>query len=863
VTEQIPAIERRGTSESSRMCAARIGAQAVSACLPIQHLPRTSCGIRNLDSRDNPRTLATSDVGWRLDMCESRHSCCRRSPRAAVLPLMTSPECRLRFPLLAECERGSDCGSEKRAERFRATARFRIDSLIRPSADAHLPPLIDCAALQALSDGRALSVLFSNSHAHSAAPVQWSIAGTAIRCTADEAQASATEFAAELRRILSSHPLAPGTSGQLDAEPAIDEGEESSTVTQAVVRPATLVLNVPSERHTIGFAPFATHDSSATFVAIPYPTPAEPRLDRVLTLVSQRAERLTVAVSAEPITLSSHQQTVVRRLLERLERGLDVDCRLENETVTIHRELADHVVRLLRPWALDRRGWGRDVIVTFASGRDEHLLNMCAEELFGAPQGSTEPGAAALDFSRLVHASKLGVLPMPAPHHLRTCGVRMIPRPPEAMPAGGIKIGHLISGSRAVFITPADLDRHLLMVGATGTGKSVLMRQIARDIMRRGEGLCLIDPHGDLYRDVLTDVPLGRAEDVRCIVPGHPSRSIGLNLLEVRSTDPEAELSRATNELVQILDALFDLHITGGPMFDSYLRHAVHLVGHNVEPGTLVSVVRIFEDDRYRSHLLETCKSPHVVAFWKGIAERAMGDSSLRSMAPYVVSKLGRFTANPILRSMIGQPESTIDFARFVEEQRIVLVDLSIGSLGVLDARLIGMLIASKLYTALMQRRPPAGRRTPFTICIDETQHFATETLGQLLAESRKYGCRLVLSAQALTQLHSERQTRLRDTILGNVSSLVVFRPGVADAGLLEAYMQPELKTQDLLALPNFEAGVRLLGTHGPLRSFVVRTEAPRADRTDPRTAQIIVENFERYTRARSECDAVARTESE
>lgn len=382
-------------------------------------------------------------------------------------------------------------------------------------------------------------------------------------------------------------------------------------------------------------------------------------------------------------------------------------------------------------------------------------------------------------------------------------------------------------------LAEVDRSRHTYIAGATGSGKSTLLfNMIAQDIAD-GEGVCLIDPHGDLYRDVLDAVPPGRAKDVVLFDPCDFDYAVGLNFLECDGPHPQVRMNLIANEMIKIFDRLYDLRQTGGPMFELYMRNALLLVMDNGTPGTLMDVLRIFEDKDHREHLKRICKNPLVVRFWSEQAERAGGEASLANITPYITSKLNQFTHNALLRPIIGQLKSTLNFRQIMDHRQILLVNLSKGLLGELDAQLLGMLLIGKLFFAAMGRvAVPEARRTPFNWYIDEFQNFTTDTLAHLLSESRKFGIRLTLANQNLAQLNQVHgRENLMEAVLGNVGNLCFFRMGAADAEKLATYTRPELDAQDLQYLPDFHAATRLLRNNEPMRPFVLQT-LPKQKRT-------------------------------
>jgi hypothetical protein len=272
---------------------------------------------------------------------------------------------------------------------------------------------------------------------------------------------------------------------------------------------------------------------------------------------------------------------------------------------------------------------------------------------------------------------------------------------------------------------------------------------------------------------------------------------------------------------------LYDLRIAGGPVFEQYMRGALLLALDNEIPGaTLMDIPLLFEDKDYRMWLLEHCRNSHVVKFWRNQAERTMGEYSLANMAPYITSKLNQFTTNALLRPIIGQSRSTIDFREVIDSRKVLLVNLSKGRVGELDSRLLGMLILGKIFKAAISRvEIDADRRIPFYLYIDEAGNFVTDTVAYLLSESRKFGLSLTLANQNLSQLESHygRQSIL-DSVLTNAGNFLLFRTGISDAGRVEALVHPELKAEDLQELADYHASARLFLESRLCRPFVLRT---------------------------------------
>jgi hypothetical protein len=377
--------------------------------------------------------------------------------------------------------------------------------------------------------------------------------------------------------------------------------------------------------------------------------------------------------------------------------------------------------------------------------------------------------------------------------------------------------------SKEVRVGPEDMFHHVYILGQTGTGKTTMLGSMMMERIEAGAGVGLIDPHGDLYDQVRRAVPVGRRGDVVLFDPTDPGNDAALNLLEY---DPERprQRSRLINELFQIFDQEYDLKRTDGPMFEKYMRGALLLVMDDPrEPGTLLDVVRIFQDEEYRETLLQACGNERVVQFWRQ-AESTLDTGDLPSpnnMAIYVTSKLSRFVDDDYLRSLVNQRHSTLDFRQVIDSGKILLVKMTKGRLGQIGMRMFGTIIVTRLMMAALAREGiPEEERRDFYLFVDEFQNFTTPTIASLLSEARKYRLSLTLASQTLYQLEDE----IADAVLGNAGSLVALRPGVKDFGRIEPYVSPPFSREEITNLPNYKAVARLLAGGEPTRPFLFET---------------------------------------
>jgi hypothetical protein len=454
---------------------------------------------------------------------------------------------------------------------------------------------------------------------------------------------------------------------------------------------------------------------------------------------------------------------------------------------------------------------------------------------------------------------------LPSPAALAGCGARKFYASGRTDVApSGLRLGHLDDwiGSQVRF-PHADRSRHCYVAGATGTGKSSLLHNMIAEDMARGAGVCVIDPHGDLCEQLLDVVPPHRINDVVYVNPSDTSRAVGINFLEVPDgAGRGARVNYVVNEMLGVFDRLYDLDRTGGPIFEQYMRNTMLLLLENEYRGaTLLDVPAVFEDASFRASLKDTCTNPIVRSFWSRMAERANGEASLANFAPYVTSKLNQFTTNGLLRPIIGQKQSTIDFRDAMDRSRILIVNLCKGLLGSLDSRLLGMLVLGKLFGAAMERvELPASERAPFYVYIDEFQSIATDSIAHMIAESRKYGLCLTLANQNLAQLASSgARANLLDAVLGNVGSLLLFRLGPVDAARMEVFTAPTIDAADLVDLPDFHAVARMLIGNRPSLPFVFRTDPVPAGEPGWNSRSSIEQRSMAYTRSTGDIEREIR----
>lgn len=386
--------------------------------------------------------------------------------------------------------------------------------------------------------------------------------------------------------------------------------------------------------------------------------------------------------------------------------------------------------------------------------------------------------------------------------------------PPVNMPTEGVILGKSIYRGKETLVRIKDADRrrHMYEIGQTGTGKSVFLESLAIQDIVNGKGVCVLDPHGDLAETILSHVPKERAEDVIYFDPSDTQRPMGINMLEFET---EEQKTFAINEMIAIFDKLYDLKATGGPMFEQYMRNTMLLLMDDKDnQATLLEIPKVLADETYRRQKLAKVKNYLVKDFWEKEAQKAGGDAALANMVPYITSKLTPFISNDTIRPIISQSKSAFNFRKAMDENKIIIINLSKGKIGEMNSSLLGMIMIGKiLFAALSRVDIPEEERKDFYLYIDEFQNYITESISIILSEARKYKLNLILAHQFLAQLvkSKDRDTGVKDAVFGNVGTLIAFRIGVEDAELIAKQMAPVVTQYDLVNMPKYTCYIKLL----------------------------------------------------
>ena len=400
---------------------------------------------------------------------------------------------------------------------------------------------------------------------------------------------------------------------------------------------------------------------------------------------------------------------------------------------------------------------------------------------------------------------------------------------PVDLPTTGVLLGYNVyrGVKREVRMLPDDRTRHFYCIGKSGSGKSVFLSWLARQDIINGDGVCVIDPHGDLIEELLLFVPKHRVKDVVVFSPADTDRPLGLNLLE---GDTPEEMDMASSQAMEIFIKLFGEEVFGARIQHYFRNGCLTLMADKEDGATLLDVPRLFTDDQFRQYKVSKVKNPIVLDFWER-EYASTGDREKQEMIPYFSSKFGPFISNTIVRNLIGQTKSSFNLREAMDTQKIVLVNLSKGLIGDLNTQLLGLILVAKVQMAAMSRvDTEQSLRKKFYLYVDEFQNFATDSFCSILSEARKYQLALIMAHQYIAQLSTGAkggkggENAIRDAVFGNVGSMMSFKVGAADAEYLEKEYQPDLTQQDILGIANYKAYLKLNIKNTTSRPFSLET---------------------------------------
>ena len=390
-----------------------------------------------------------------------------------------------------------------------------------------------------------------------------------------------------------------------------------------------------------------------------------------------------------------------------------------------------------------------------------------------------------------------------------------------------------------------DRSRHVYIIGQTGAGKSGLLELFALSDIFHNQGYAIIDPHGDFAINNMKFIPGSRLNDVVYFNPADTAYPLGFNPLEVTNPNQKTNIS---SEVIGVLKRMFGE--SWGPRLEYILRYTILALLDRPET-TMLDITRMLTDKNFRKETLGYCRDTVVLQFWN-VEFASWNDKFVAEAVAPVLNKVGAFTANPIIRNIIGQPKSTFNIRQIMDEGKILIVNLSKGLIGEDNAAILGSFLVTKIQLAAMSRSdiPDIRDRRPFYLYVDEFQNFATDSFATILSEARKYGLNLTVANQYISQMNET----VRDAVFGNVGTMISFRVSADDAPILAKQFEPNFESVDLLQMHNRNFVINMVIGGEKTPAFSARTlELPPSQADN--TLHIIEHSRRMYSRSREDVE--------
>lgn len=389
----------------------------------------------------------------------------------------------------------------------------------------------------------------------------------------------------------------------------------------------------------------------------------------------------------------------------------------------------------------------------------------------------------------------------------------------------------------------SDRSRHIYIIGQTGAGKSGTLELFALSDIFHDQGYAIIDPHGDFAINNMQFIPASRLDDVVYFNPADTAHPLGFNPLEIFDPNQKTNIS---SEVIGVLKRMFG--DSWGPRLEYILRYTI-LALLDRPSTTMLDITRMLTDKKFRKETLSYCEDTVVLQFWNVEFASWNDKFQAEAIAP-VLNKVGAFTANPVIRNIIGQPKSTFNIREIMDEGKILIVNLSKGLIGEDNASILGSFLVTKVQLAAMSRSdiPDIRDRRPFYLYVDEFQNFATDSFATILSEARKYGLNLTVANQYISQMNET----VRDAVFGNVGTMITFRVSADDSPILAKQYEPQFEANDLLQMHNRNFIINMVINGEKTPAFSARTlnlPPVQADLTE----QIIKNTRANYSRSRDE----------
>lgn len=365
-----------------------------------------------------------------------------------------------------------------------------------------------------------------------------------------------------------------------------------------------------------------------------------------------------------------------------------------------------------------------------------------------------------------------------------------------------------------------DRTRHMYVVGKSGVGKSTLLENMAAQDIANGEGIAVLDPHGSFAEKMLEYIPVNRIKDVVYFAPFDTDNPISFNMLE------DVGASRRHFVASGLMSTFKKIWVDAWSARMEYILNNILLALLEYPDATLLGVNRMLSDKEFRTKVVNNINDPSVKAFWTDEFAK-YGDRYMQEAGAAIQNKIGQFTANPLVRNIIGQPKSSFDIRELMDNRKILIVNFSKGRIGEQNTSLLGSMIITKIYLSALSRADVSSARMaelpPFFFYVDEFQSFANESFADILSEARKYKLGLIIAHQYIAQMEEP----VRDAVFGNVGTSVSFRVGPLDAELLEKVYAPQFVANDLVNLGFAQIYLSLMINDMGSKPFSAKTLAP------------------------------------
>jgi DNA helicase HerA-like ATPase len=400
-------------------------------------------------------------------------------------------------------------------------------------------------------------------------------------------------------------------------------------------------------------------------------------------------------------------------------------------------------------------------------------------------------------------------------------------------------------------ILDQDRPRHLYILGKTGMGKSNLLQNMCLQDIYHNKGVCFIDPHGDSVDYILDKIPLARKKDVIYFNPADIDFPIGLNVMEAESGEQPFLIASG---IMSVFKRLWS------GMWSTRMEYILNntLLALLEQPGsTLLGVVKMLSDEGYAKKIVAQTKNPLVKNFWTREYANFHEKYKQEAIAP-ILNKIGQFFTTELMRNILGQKKSSISFRDIIDNNKILLVNLSKGKLGEDNSNILGSLIVTKLQLAAMSRVDVLIEdRTPFNLFVDEFQNFTTDSFSSILSEARKYGLNLTLAHQYINQLNETGNESVKGAIFGNIGSIVCFQLGIEDAIRIALEFEPKLTRNDLINLDKTQIAVKISVQGRSSQPFLAKTLPPLFEKFGGKKEIFITESRKNYSRDRKEINNI------